>query len=161
MRGERLSTGANRIACRTEGEKSERNRGCDQAEVSAIRSFRDLLAWRKAMDLADRIYDLTEAFPPRERLGLAFQMRKSAVSIPSNIAEGHRRRTPGYAHHLRIALGSHGELDTQCELATRRRLISADDAGALQAALDEVGRLTRGLLHSIDGESNYPRLPKP
>src|SRR6059036_288357 len=72
-----------------------------------------------AMQLADRIYDLTADFPSRERFALAYQMRKSAVSIPSNIVEGHRLKTPSYAHHLRIALGSHAELDTQCEIATR------------------------------------------
>src|SRR5207302_2372730 len=89
-----------------------------------IKSYRDLLAWQKAMDLADLVYDVTEDFPFRERLGLAYQMRKSAVSVPSNIAEGQRRRTPGYLHHLEIALGSHGELDTQCELAFRRAFIA-------------------------------------
>jgi four helix bundle protein len=77
-----------------------------------IRSFRDLIAWQKAMDLTDMVYDLTETFPARERFGLAYQMRKSAVSIPSNIAEGSRRKTPGYVNHLVIALGSHAELDT-------------------------------------------------
>jgi four helix bundle protein len=85
-----------------------------------INSFRDLVAWQKAMDLADMVYDLTENFPPREHFGLAYQLRKSAVSIPSSIAEGSRRKTAGYVNHLVIALGSHAELDTQCELATRR-----------------------------------------
>src|SRR5262249_48947373 len=80
-----------------------------------ISSFRDLIAWQKAMDLADLVYDVTETFPKREWFGLA-QMRKSVVSIPSNIAEGHRRRTPRYAYHLEVALGSHGELDTQTEI---------------------------------------------
>ena len=92
-----------------------------------IKSFRGLIAWQKAMDLADLVYDLTEDFPARERFGLAYQLRKSAVSIPSNIAEGSRHKTPGYANHLIIALGSHAELDTQCELATRRRFIKLDD----------------------------------
>jgi four helix bundle protein len=77
--------------------------------MAPILSFRDLIAWQKAMLLAELIYDVTDRFPHRERFGLALQMRKSAVSIPSNIAEGHRRRTPGYVHHLEIALGSHGE----------------------------------------------------
>ena len=72
-----------------------------------ITSFRDLIAWQKAMDLADMVYDLTENFPARERFGLAYQIRKSAVSMPSNIAEGSRRKTPGYVNHLVIALGSH------------------------------------------------------
>ena len=99
----------------------------DALGVPPITSFRDLIAWQKAMDLADMVYEVTDNFPPREWFGLASQMRKSAVSVPSNIAEGHRRRTPGYMHHLEMALGSHGELDTQCELATRRRLITPTD----------------------------------
>ena len=72
------------------------------------------------------VYDVTETFPARERFGLAYQLRKSAVSIPSNIAEGSRRKTPGYVHHLVIALGSHAELDTQCELASRRRFVTGE-----------------------------------
>jgi four helix bundle protein len=118
--------------------------------MSEIKSFRDLIAWQKAMDLADRIYNLTEEFPARERFGLAYQMRKSAVSIPSNIAEGTRRKTPGYIHHLTIALGSHGELDTQCELAARRKFIRADDRAGLESLIAEVGRITHGLLRSLD-----------
>ena len=117
--------------------------------MSTIKSYRDLFAWQKAMDLADLVYDVTEAFPRREWFGLAYQMRKSAVSIPSNIAEGHRRRTPGYIHHLEISLGSHGELDTQCELATRRSFITASDRIKVEGLLDEAGKLTHGLLRSL------------
>jgi four helix bundle protein len=72
------------------------------------------------MDLADLVYDLTEEFPARERYGLAQQMRKAAVSIPSNIAEGTRHRTPGYMSRVIIALGEHAELETQTILAVRR-----------------------------------------
>ena len=118
--------------------------------MAKITSFRDLVAWQKAMDLADMIYDITETFPARERFGLAYQMRKAAVSVPSNIAEGSRRRTPGYIHHLEIALGSHGELDTQCELATRRKLIAIAARPRVNALLEDVGRLTHGLLRSLD-----------
>ena len=117
-----------------------------------IISFRDLIAWQKAMNLADLVYDITETFPPRERFGLAFEMRKSAVSIPSNIAEGHRRKTAGYIHHLVIALGSHGELDTQCELATRRLFITASDQIKVEGLLEEVGKLTHGLLRSLGAD---------
>ena len=120
-----------------------------------IQSFRDLIAWQKAMDLADMVYDLTEHFPPRELFGLAYQMRKSAVSIPSNIAEGSRRKTPGYVHHLVIALGSHPELDTQCELASRRRFITAENRSRLEALIAEVGRVTHGLVRSLDSESEW------
>lgn len=120
-----------------------------------IRSFRDRIAWQKAVDLADMIYDLTENFPPREHFGLAYQLRKSAVSIPSNIAEGSHRKTPGYVHHLVIALGSHAELDTQCERATRRRFISGNDKGRVEDLVGEVGRVTHGLVASIDPTSQY------
>ena len=118
--------------------------------MAAVATFRDLVAWQRALDLADLVYEVTEGFPKREWFGLAYQMRKSAVSIPSNIAEGSRRRTPGYLHHLEIALGSHGELDTQNELATRRRFISALDQRRVEQLLGDVGRLTHGLFRSID-----------
>lgn len=120
-----------------------------------IQSFRDLIAWQKAMDLADMIYDLTEHFPQRELFGLASQMRKSAVSIPSNIAEGSRRKTPGYVHHLIIALGSHAELDTQCELASRRRFITAENRIRSEDLIAEVGRVTHGLARSLDSKSEW------
>ena len=116
-------------------------------------SFRDLVVWQKAMDLTDLVYELTEDFPRREWFGLAQQMRKSAVSIPSNIAEGSRHRDSGYAHHMVIALGSHGELDTQCELATRRNFITPRQHRMVEALLGDVGRLTHGLLRSIDRDS--------
>ena len=114
-----------------------------------ITSFRDLVAWQRAMDLAHSVYVVTEDFPARERFGLASQMRRAAVSIPSNIAEGHRRRRPGYAQFLVVALGSHGELDTQCELATRCGYLTADQGERLNRLLDDVGRLTHGLLRSL------------
>ena len=118
--------------------------------MSNIKSYRDLHAWQKAMDLADLVYELTERFPTREQFGLAQQMRKSAVSIPSNIAEGHRRRTPGFMHHLQIALGSHAELETQSMLSFRRRFIVEPDRATLETLASEVGRLTHGLLRSLD-----------
>ena len=117
--------------------------------MQPILSFRDLIAWQKAMELTDRIYDVTEKFPSREWFGLSHQLRKSAVSIPSNIAEGHRLRKASYAHHLKIALGSHAELDTQCEIATRRNYIRQDARAELQALIAEVGRVTHGLLRSV------------
>ena len=88
--------------------------------MGEIISYRDLEVWQQAMDLADLVYDLTEKFPARERYGLAQQMRKAAVSIPSNIAEGTRHRTAGYLSRVIIALGEHAELETQTTLADRR-----------------------------------------
>jgi four helix bundle protein len=117
--------------------------------MSNIINFRDLVVWQQAMDLADAIYDVTENFPQREQFGLAYQMRKAAVSVPSNIAEGSRRRTATYIHHVEIALGSHGELDTQCELATRRKLITPVEYRRLELFLGDVGRLAHGLHRSL------------
>ena len=105
------------------------------------------------MNLADLIYTITEPFPKREWFGLAPHMRRAAVSIPSNIAEGNRRRGPTYVYHLEISLGSHGELDTQCELATRRKLIMPADRPTLEDLLGDVGRLTHGLLRSFNPDS--------
>ena len=122
--------------------------------MSEIKGYRDLITWQKAMDLADLIYMVTEHFPKREWFGLAHQMRKAAVSVPSNIAEGNRRRTPTYIHHVEIALGSHGELDTQCELATRRKLITPIQYRRIESLLGDVGRLTHGLLRSLDPDAD-------
>ena len=76
-------------------------------------------------------------------------MRKAAVSIPSNIAEGHRQRTGAYVKHLVIAMGSHGELDTQVELSFRLKFLVGREHKELVALVDEVGRITNGLLHSL------------
>jgi len=118
--------------------------------MHGISSYRDLIAWQKAMVLADLVYELTEVFPAREWFGLAHQMRRAGVSIPSNIAEGHRRRTPGYLHHLEIALESHGELDTQCEIGIRRQFLRASRRRELDDLIAEVGRLTHGLVRSLN-----------
>jgi four helix bundle protein len=120
--------------------------------MNHISNFRDLIAWQRAIELADLVYDITEDFPKREWFGLAYQMRKSAVSIPSNIAEGHRRRTSGYVYHLEVALGSHGELDTQSVIGTRRRFIPTARRRRLEDLIAEVGRITNGLYHSIELE---------
>ena len=117
--------------------------------VSRVTCFRDLVAWRRSMELVDLVYELTERFPRREWFGLAQQMRRSAVSIPSNIAEGHRHTVAGYIHHLVIALGSQAELDTQCEVATRRGFVADCDCPKVQALLDETARVTFGLLRSL------------
>jgi four helix bundle protein len=77
-----------------------------------IISYRDLVVWQQAMELADLVYRITDKFPTQERFGLVSQMRRAAVSVPSNIAEGSRHRTPGYISRIVIALGEHAELET-------------------------------------------------
>lgn len=83
-------------------------------------SFRNLKVWQYAMTLAEDLYRVTKTFPAEERFGLTSQMRRAAVSVPSNIGEGKRRkRQKALAHHLDIALGSQGELEVQLEIAKR------------------------------------------
>ncbi len=114
-----------------------------------ILNYRDLVAWQRAMDLVVLVYRLTETFPAREWYGLGAHLRRSAVSIPSNIAEGHRQGTGAYVRHLVIAMGSHGELDTQAELSFRLNFIVGENYANLVALSSEVGRITNGLLQSI------------
>ena len=92
-----------------------------------IRSFRDLVVWQKAMDLVERIYAITKQFPVDERYALTSQIRRAAVSVPSNIAEGYgRHSTAGYVRFLQIALGSLNELQTQLELGIRLGFVETD-----------------------------------
>ena len=112
-------------------------------------SFRDLLVWQKAMDLADGVYTATADFPRHELFGLTSQMRRAAVSIPSNIAEGRALGGGRYRHHLRIALGSEAELQTQIELAVRRAYLPLDRARQLLNDASEVGRMLHGVLNGL------------
>jgi four helix bundle protein len=113
-------------------------------------SYRELIVWQKAMKLAEAAYAVARGLPETERYGLSAQIRRSAVSIPSNIAEGHERRSrAGYHRFINIACGSVAELETQLDLACRlhrmdRSLI--DDAVGLA---DEVGRLLRSIGRSL------------
>jgi four helix bundle protein len=103
------------------------------------------------MDLAEECYRTTAKFPGAELYGLTNQIRRAAVSIPSNIAEGHcRRTTRAYAHHISIALGSHGELETCIELCTRIGLLTQPDKARLLASSQSVGRLLNGLYRSLE-----------
>ncbi|MEM1208333.1 MAG: four helix bundle protein [Planctomycetota bacterium] len=107
------------------------------------------MAWQKAMELCEAVYETTGQLPEHERFGLMSQMRRAAVSIPSNIAEGYgRRRTKDYAKHLRYALGSLAELETQLELAVRCDQLSRDTVKPVWAVSQEVGKLLTRLNQS-------------
>jgi four helix bundle protein len=113
----------------------------------AIRNYRDLLAWQRAMDLAEQVYAVTKQLPPDERY--TFQIRRSAISIPSNIAEGHGLHSDrGLIRHLSIARGSLCELETQLLLASRSGYIDPAEHDRLSALASEVGRLIAGLYHA-------------
>src|SRR5262245_5692668 len=114
--------------------------------MEKIASHRDLDAWKVAMDLALESYAVAGRLPFIERFGLAFQIRKSAVSIPSNIAEG-QGYGPGARnlHHVQIASGSLAELDTQLEVACRQGYVPFEDLERAKALIDRTGRLLTGL----------------
>jgi four helix bundle protein len=119
--------------------------------ASEVCSFRDLITWQQAMDLAVNVHRLSLTLPDFEKYELGRQMRRSAVSIPSNVAEGFNRHSqPAYRSHVAIALGSNGELDTQLEVAVRLSYLSPDAAGRLLTASDSVGRLLQGLWRSLE-----------
>ncbi len=116
-----------------------------------IRSYRDLIVWQKAMDLAEAAYRLTATFPREELYGLTSQIRRSAASIPANIAEGYGRESRGaYIQLLRVAQGSLKELETHLLLAVRVDIATRETADALLAASDEVGRMLRALIRSLE-----------
>ena len=121
------------------------------SNMSKITSFRELLVWQKSMTLAERCYRVTHRFGRDDQLVLGHEIRKSCVSIPSNIAEGFGRHyTPEYVHHLRYSSGSNNELQTQVELARRVEAISVDQATAMIADAEEVGRMLHGLVGSLE-----------
>ncbi len=120
----------------------------------AVRMYQDLLAWQKAMDLAEAVYRATQAFPKDELYGLTSQLRRAAVSVPSNIAEGQGRGTPSeLIHHLRIAQGSLQELETQLLLAERLSYLPKETAEKFVNLTGEVGRLIRGFIKSLRSSS--------
>ena len=114
-----------------------------------IQSFRDLTVWQQSLTLAEHVYLATNGLPRSEVYGLTSQMRRAAVSIPSNIAEGKAGGGNGYQRHLRIALGSEAELQTQIELAVRLKMFSRSEADELLSETSEVGRMLSSLLKSL------------
>jgi four helix bundle protein len=120
----------------------------------AGRNYTDLIAWQKSMDLAQELYRATARFPKEEMYGLTSQLRRAAVSVPSNIAEGQGRRTTGaFLQHLSIAHGSLRETETQVLLAVRLGYLSDKAAASLMKQAGEVGRLITGLANSLSRSS--------
>lgn len=115
-----------------------------------IRSHRDLIVWQKGMELVVAVYGISKNFPKEETYGLTSQLRRAAVSIPANIAEGQGRRLPReFAQFLAHARGSLLELDTLLELAQRLGYIKESEYFKIKERVNEVGRILNGLLRSI------------
>ncbi|MGL4619757.1 four helix bundle protein [Chroococcidiopsis sp.] len=115
-----------------------------------INSYRDLKVWQAEMNLVFEVYRITQKFPKHEVYGLSSQVQRAAVSIPSNIAEGHTREsTKEYLQSLSIALGSLAELETQLMLAQRLLYIEAEDLELALSKTDSISRMLRGLQKSL------------
>jgi four helix bundle protein len=114
------------------------------------KTYRDLLAWQRAMDVVDAVYKTTRFWPHDELYGLVSQVRRAAVSVPSNIAEGQGRAgIKEFMNHLSIARGSLLEVETQIIIAQRQNYISGSDADGLLESSAEVGRLINGLIRAL------------
>lgn len=125
-----------------------------------INSYKDLRVWQAAVEAALLVYELTKAFPHEERFGLTSQMRRSAVSVPSNIAEGYGRGSrPEYLRFLRVARGSLFELETQTMLATRLGFLPEANANRLGNDLKDTGRILSGLIRSIENKGEQASSP--
>jgi four helix bundle protein len=117
-----------------------------------VKSFRDLLVWQRSMDLATVVYRLTQPFPQQEMYGIVSQMRRCAVSISSNIAEGHGRLAIGeYRQFLGIARASNFELQTQLELARRLGFGESAQIDQAEALSHEVGKMIYSILEKTRG----------
>jgi four helix bundle protein len=104
------------------------------------------------MDLVDAVYQATQRFPSEEKFGLVNQLRRAAVSIPSNIAEGQgRHTTPEFSRFLSIAHGSVREVETQVMIARRQAYLTPDHETALLNLCAETGRLIQGLMNKLSG----------
>ena len=112
--------------------------------------YQDLIVWQRAMDLATEVYCLSARLPADEKYGLVSQLRRAAVSVASNIAEGQGRLTKGeFRQFLGTARGSLFELETQIQIALTLGLLTAGSAEAAQQHAAEVGRMLNGLIASV------------
>ena len=118
--------------------------------MNKITSYRDLLVWQKAMELVAECYRVTQKFPRNEEFGLKAQMRRAAISIPSNIAEGHtRHHGKEYVQFLYVSLGSVSELETQIELSRNLTYIVPDESEKLLTCCQEIGKMLNGLKNAV------------
>lgn len=123
----------------------------ERAKSGPIRTYRDLIAWQKAMEMAELAYQATRGFPKEERFGLVAQIRRAAVSIPSNIAEGFGRgRKAELRRFLEISRGSLFEFQTQAELARRMDWLKGEHLAKTRKAARELDAILAGLIRSVE-----------
>jgi len=127
----------------------------DSSEM--LKNYKELKVWQKSYQLCLRIYRATDVFPKSERFGLTSQMRRSALSIPSNVAEGYgRKTTPEYVRSLYIAYGSTCELETQLLLSGDLGYLDKESLSGLQRDIREVERMMKALIQSLENKRLTP-----
>ena len=118
--------------------------------MTSLSSYRELIVWQKSMDLTVRIYALTRCFPAAERYGITSQMRRSASSIPANIAEGQARRSTGeFVQSLGVARGSLAELETFLTLSTKLEMTTPEQCRCLLNDCAEISKMLNALIKSL------------
>lgn len=118
-----------------------------------IQTYRDLEVWQKGMDLVVEVYGIAKLFPKDEQFGLTNQIRRSVVSVPANIAEGHGRLHRGdFVRFLSVARGSLVETETHLQIAVRLEYLHRDQAKGVWLLCQEVGRLLSGLIRSLENK---------
>ena len=118
--------------------------------MSTLKSYRDLEVWKQSINLVAQIYLASKGFPPDERFGLTSQVRRAAVSVPSNIAEGAARTTTGeYLQGLSVASGSLAEVETQIIVASRLEMLLPRDMERLLGQADGISKMLGGLKRSL------------
>jgi four helix bundle protein len=129
-------------------------RGNGRSSTVGKQGYRDLVVWQKAMELVTAVYRVTRDWPHEEQYGLTSQVRRAAVAIPSNVAEGHcRSGRREFAHHVSIAYGSLCELETQLLIAEDLDYGDAEATESLMDRIAEVRRLASGLLRSLQAST--------
>jgi four helix bundle protein len=116
-----------------------------------MKSFRELRVWQQSMDLVEAVYILTQRFPKQEMYGLTRQIQRAAVSVPSNIAEGHtREHLKEYLHHLSIAQASLAEIETQLEIASRLKYLTPSQLDDPFLRIRSLGRQLYALRNALN-----------
>jgi four helix bundle protein len=118
--------------------------------VMKVKSYRELRVWQQSVDLCVKVYKETSVFPKEELYGLTSQIRRAAVSIPSNIAEGQARNTTGeFSQFLGISKGSLAEIDTQLEIARRLNFLSNESFQSFENEIETIGKMLNALQNAL------------
>lgn len=126
-----------------------------EKEKVAARNYRELIVWQDAIKIAKQVYELTGKFPKQETYALADQIRRAAVSVPSNIAEGQARKSPGdFKRFLHIALGSLAEVDTQLVLAQEFGYLSKEDVDVMNEQIQNLRKKLYALINTLPSTTN-------